>query len=168
MNYPIFLIGFMASGKTSKGKKLARKLNVPFIDLDQEIERQEEQTISDIFETQGEQYFRQLEANIIRSFSKDLEAIVSLGGGTPCFHDNMKYINYFGTSVYLKRAESRILGRLRQNKHKRPLVANLNNEELKIFIETTMKSRIPYYMQANLIFDADNKKLVDLIVELES
>ncbi len=167
MNYPIFLIGFMASGKTSKGKKLARKLNVPFIDLDQEVERQEEQSISTIFDTQGEEYFRKLEAKIIRSYSKDLEVVVALGGGTPCFHNNLRYINDVGTSVYMKRSESRILGRLRENKQKRPLIANLNDEELKVFIHTTMNTRTPYYEQANIVFDADNKQLSELIDKLK-
>jgi len=156
----------MASGKTSKGKRLARKLNVPFIDLDQEIENQQKKSISSIFENKGEEYFRKLEADVLRSFLKNFKVVVAVGGGTPCFHNNMKYINQVGTSIYLKRSEARILGRLRQNKDKRPLVAALNDEELKAFITKSLLLRSPYYKKAKLLFDSDDQQLTDLIREL--
>lgn len=162
MNYPVFLIGFMASGKTSKGKKLAKKLNLPFLDLDQEIERQVNESITDIFETKGEDYFRQLEADVLRAISKNEKVVIALGGGTPCFHNNLEYINRFGTSVYINRSEARILGRLRQNKDKRPLVASLTDQQLKEFIEKNLRSREVFYKQANIVFDADKDKLSDL------
>jgi shikimate kinase len=163
MNYPIFLIGFMASGKTSKGKKIARKMEIPFIDLDRVIEEQEKQTITDIFETKGESYFRKLEAKILRQFPKDLKAVIAVGGGAPCFYDNIQYMNYLGTSVFLKRSKQRILGRLRQNKDKRPLVAKLNDQELKDFIEQRLANRNSFYEQAEFIFDADEQKINKLI-----
>ena len=166
MNYPIFLIGFMASGKTSKGKKIARKMEIPFIDLDRVIEEQEKQTITDIFETKGESYFRKLEAKILRQFPKDLKAVIAVGGGTPCFYDNIQYMNYLGTSVFLKRSKQRILGRLRQNKNKRPLVAKLNDQELKDFIEERLANRNAFYEQAEIIFDADEQKTNKLIAVL--
>jgi shikimate kinase len=166
MNYPIFLIGFMASGKTSKGKKIARKMEIPFIDLDRVIEEQEKQTITDIFETKGESYFRKLEAKILRQFPKDLKAVIAVGGGAPCFYDNIQYMNYLGTSVFLKRSKQRILGRLRQNKDKRPLVAKLNDQELKDFIEQRLANRNSFYEQAEFIFDADEQKINKLIAVL--
>jgi shikimate kinase len=166
MNYPIFLIGFMASGKTSKGKKIARKMEIPFIDLDRVIEEQEKQTITDIFENKGESYFRKLEAKILRQFPKDLKAVIAVGGGAPCFYDNIQYMNYLGTSVFLKRSKQRILGRLRQNKDKRPLVAKLNDQELKDFIEQRLASRNSFYEQAEFIFDADEQKINKLIAVL--
>ncbi|MFB1022834.1 MAG: shikimate kinase [Vicingaceae bacterium] len=166
MNYPIFLIGFMASGKTSKGKKIARKMEIPFIDLDRVIEEQEKQTITDIFETKGESYFRKLEAKILRQFPKDLKAVIAVGGGAPCFYDNIQYMNYLGTSVFLKRSKQRILGRLRQNKDKRPLVAKLNDQELKDFIEQGLANRNSFYEQAEFIFDADEQKINKLIAVL--
>tara|TARA_R110000868_G_scaffold200317_3_gene447641 strand:- start:105 stop:611 length:507 start_codon:yes stop_codon:yes gene_type:complete len=167
MNYPIFLIGFMASGKTSKGQKLARKLNIPFIDLDQKIEEKENKTISGIFQNNGEKYFRQVEAEVLRSIPKHEKAIVAVGGGTPCFHDNMEYINSVGTSIYLKRSESRILGRLRQSKQKRPLVANLSDLELKAFITERLLQRSAYYEKATVIFNADDNQLSDLVNDLK-
>ena len=166
MNYPIFLIGFMASGKTSKGKKIARKMEIPFIDLDRVIEEQEKQTITDIFETKGESYFRKLEAKILRQFPKDLKAVIAVGGGAPCFYDNIQYMNYLGTSVFLKRSKQKILGRLRQNKDKRPLVAKLNDQELKDFIEQGLANRNSFYEQAEFIFDADEQKINKLIAVL--
>jgi shikimate kinase len=166
MNYPIFLIGFMASGKTSKGKKIARKMEIPFIDLDRVIEEQEKQTITDIFETKGESYFRKLEAKILRQFPKDLKAVIAVGGGAPCFYDNIQYMNHLGTSVFLKRSKQRILGRLRQNKDKRPLVAKLNDQELKDFIEQRLANRNSFYEQAEFIFYADEQKINKLIAVL--
>ena len=156
----------MASGKTSKGKKIARKMEIPFIDLDRVIEEQEKQTITDIFETKGESYFRKLEAKILRQFPKDLKAVIAVGGGAPCFYDNIQYMNYLGTSVFLKRSKQRILGRLRQNKDKRPLVAKLNDQELKDFIEQGLANRNSFYEQAEFIFDADEQKINKLIAVL--
>ena len=158
----------MASGKTSKGKKLARKLEVDFIDLDEEIERKEGQSITTIFEVKGEAYFRQLEANVLRRISETTKAVIALGGGTPCFHENMKYVNERGTSIYIKRAATTILGRLRQNKAKRPLVANLTDEELKSFISENLEKREAFYKKATLTFDADARKWTDLFEELVS
>lgn len=158
----------MASGKTSKGQKLARKLNIPFIDLDQKIEAQENQTISNIFKKEGEEYFRQVEAKVLRALPNNLEGVIALGGGTPCFHGNIEYINNYGITVYLKRSESRILGRLRQSKQKRPLVANLSDDQLKEFISNNLFQRTPFYEKADVIFDADDKKLSDLIKVLKS
>ena len=157
----------MASGKTSKGRKLARKLNIPFLDLDQIIEEQEDLSISSIFKNKGEEYFRQVEAEVLRSIPQNEKAIVALGGGTPCFHDNMEYINSFGTTVYLKRSESRILGRLRQSKQKRPLVANLSDAELKAFITESLLQRSGDYKKATVIFDADENQLADLLQVLK-
>ncbi|MDB4062125.1 shikimate kinase [Vicingaceae bacterium] len=167
MNYPIFIIGFMASGKTLKGKELSRKLNVSFVDLDHKIELQKNQTISSIFENHGEEHFRKVEAETLRSIPKQENAIIALGGGTPCFHNNMSYINEFGTTVYLKRSESIILGRLRQSKQKRPLVANLSDQELKSFITKILGQRARFYEKAQIVFDADNGKMSDLLQTLQ-
>ncbi len=158
----------MASGKTSKGKKLARKLEVDFIDLDEEIERKEGQNITTIFEVKGEAYFRQLEADVLRRIPESTKAVIALGGGTPCFHENMKYVNERGTSIYIKRAATTILGRLRQNKAKRPLVANLTDEELKAFISENLEKREAFYKKATLTFDANARKWTDLLEELAS
>lgn len=158
----------MASGKTSKGKKLARKLEVDFIDLDEEIERKEGQNITTIFEVKGEAYFRQLEADVLRRIPESTKAVIALGGGTPCFHENMKYVNERGTSIYIKRAATTILGRLRQNKAKRPLVAKLTDEELKAFISENLEKREAFYKKATLTFDANARKWTDLLEELAS
>lgn len=158
----------MASGKTSKGKKLARKLEFDFIDLDEEIERKEGQNITTIFEVKGEAYFRQLEADVLRRIPESTKAVIALGGGTPCFHENMKYVNERGTSIYIKRAATTILGRLRQNKAKRPLVAKLTDEELKAFISENLEKREAFYKKATLTFDANARKWTDLLEELAS
>ena len=166
MKFPIFLVGFMASGKTSKGNKLARKLGVDFIDLDAQIEEKEKRSISRIFKENGEVYFRKIEAEAVRAIPERTKAVIALGGGTPCFHGNMEVINTKGTSVYLKRSAARILGRLRRNKDKRPIVAHLEDAELKIFITESLEKRQPHYEMSAIHFDADSEKLDDLLNRL--
>ena len=151
----IYLIGFMASGKTSVGRKLAKKLAVDFLDLDFLIEENERMSISRIFEVKGEVYFRAKEAELLRNISKKNKCIVALGGGTACHSNNMKYINSTGLSVYLKRSNQRLLGRLRQKKAKRPLIANLSDIELKSFIDKKMEERVPFFEEARWVINAD-------------
>jgi shikimate kinase len=98
----IFLIGFMGSGKTSIGKKLAKKMKYAFLDLDQEIEKQENLSISEIFEIHGEDYFRVLEKKVLVDLTQLSNTVVSCGGGTPCHYNNIELINNAGISIYLQ------------------------------------------------------------------
>src|SRR5215217_1973749 len=104
----VFLIGFMGSGKTFVGKKLAQLLKTTFIDLDEVIEKSEEKTISQIFSQNGEEFFRERESHYLKSLSERSNVVIATGGGTPCFHDNMKWMNENGITIYLK-AKSEIL-----------------------------------------------------------
>ena len=114
----IFLIGFMGCGKSSLGKRLARRLNYRFVDLDEEIERQTGRSIAEIFSRDGENYFRQLEANILRQIEWSLPTVVATGGGTPCYFDNMNYINNNGVSVYLRMSPKSLAWRLENTQKK--------------------------------------------------
>lgn len=119
----IYLVGFMASGKTTLGRLLANKLELSFFDLDTEIQINEGQTIKQIFEVQGESYFRDLESRYLRILSKKKACIISTGGGTPIFNDNMHYMNSTGITCYLDIPFDVILERLQKDKNFRPIVS---------------------------------------------
>ncbi len=149
---PIFLIGFMASGKSSLAKKLANRLELSCLDLDDMIAEKEGRGITEIFKKEGEQYFREAERRALKEVASK-RAVIALGGGTPCFYDNMDLIKKSGTSVYLNVPLKVLLGRLKQNRSKRPLIANLSEAELLDFVKHQLEERSPYYLQADLVVE---------------
>lgn len=150
----IFLVGFMGSGKTHWGKLWAEAHQFPFVDLDAEIELNEGKTVAAIFEKSGEFYFRDVEAKVLRSFEQQQHTIIACGGGTPCFHGNMQWMNEHGTTVYLSSPPADILERVLTEQHKRPLLKNLNQAEMLFFIEQKLKEREPFYTQAKITLPA--------------
>lgn len=149
----ILLVGFMAAGKTTLGKALARDLGLQFIDLDHYIENRYRCTVSQLFAERGEEAFRQIERNLLHEVAEFEDVVISTGGGTPCFFDNMEYMNQQGLTVYLKATPEILRTHLRMGKQKRPLIAQKNDEELDIFIRESLDKRESYYNQARLIFD---------------
>lgn len=153
----IVLIGYMGSGKTSVGKLLAEELNIPFRDLDHEIEKAEERSIPEIFITKGEIYFRKFENQILKSLLSEPEIFVlATGGGTPCYADSLSaMLNAENTlSVYLKAPISILCDRLFPEREQRPLLAHLNSlDEMKEFIGIHLFERSHFYNQAGLIID---------------
>ena len=143
-----FLIGFMGSGKTHWGEIWAETCGLNFIDLDEVVERKEGKTIAAIFENNGEEYFRQIEAATLRSFDGQTNTIIACGGGTPCFLDNMQWMNEHGTTVYLSSDSSEILKRVLPKQGKRPLISKMTEEELLLFIEQKLHERAPFYAAA--------------------
>ncbi|NVO03809.1 MAG: shikimate kinase, partial [Bacteroidetes bacterium] len=130
----IFLIGFMGCGKSSFGKRLANKLGLSFVDLDIEIETSKGRSVSEIFALEGEKVFRCYETEtLIQNTEKD-NLIISTGGGTPCFNENMDLINSKGISIYLKMSSESLLHRLVNSKKERPLIKSMTYFELKKFI----------------------------------
>ena len=163
----IFLIGFMGSGKSTLGKKLANKLNQPFYDLDALIEQKEKKTITEIFEEKGEECFRNIERETLQELTDNNSSFVlALGGGTPCFHDNIEFINANGTSVYLKYNSGILHSRLINAKTERPLVKDKIDDELKQLIVNKLAEREIFYNKAQLIMEGDNLKVEDLISKL--
>lgn len=163
-NNNIFLLGFMGSGKSTLGKKLANKLNQPFFDLDVVIETKENKTITQLFEEKGEEYFRALEHQTLKELiSENSQFVLSLGGGTPCFKNNMQLINANGKSVYLKYNVGILHSRLVNAKTKRPLLQGKSDEELKQFINEKLTEREIFYKQAQFIIEGGNLKVEDLI-----
>jgi len=152
----IFLIGYMGAGKSTMGKWLAQVMNLEFIDLDNFIEARQHKTVKEIFAEIGEEGFRQLERRSLEEVSQYEDVIISLGGGTPCFFDNMEVVNRAGTSVYLKPTEEVLLRRLIKGKHKRPLLAQKSDEEILAFIREQLAWREPYYLKANITFEASH------------
>ncbi|MDO6675694.1 AAA family ATPase [Tenacibaculum sp. 1B UA] len=166
----IILLGYMASGKSTIGRFLAEKKHIPFIDLDEYIEKREGKTVSDIFELKGEIYFRKQEHVFLKELLEKEEGfILSLGGGTPCYAGNMDVLLNFKNvkSVYLKTSINTIVDRLRNEKSQRPLVARLNKEELAEFVAKHLFERSYYYNQATYKLVVDNKSVYEIIGELQ-
>ena len=167
----IVLLGYMASGKSTIGRILAEKMQIPFIDLDDYIEKKEEKTISEIFETKGEIYFRKQEHIYLKELlEKQEDFILSLVGGTPCYAGNMDVLLSFNDtkSVYLKTSINTIVDRLTNEKSKRPLVARLNKEELAEFVAKHLFERSYYYNQSSYKVDVDNKNRDETVEDLLS
>lgn len=146
----------MGAGKTTMGKSLAQVMGLEFIDLDNWIEARQHKTIKEIFAEVGEEGFRKLERAGLEEVSTYENVILSLGGGTPCFFDNMEVVNRAGTSVYLKPSEEVLLKRLIKGKHKRPLLADKSDDEILQVIREQLAWREPYYLKANITFEASH------------
>ena len=151
----IFLIGYMGAGKTTLGRALAAELGVEFIDLDCYIEERFRKTISQIFAEKGEEEFRNIERRMLHEVGEFENVIISTGGGTPCFFDNIEYMNAQGTTVYLDVPVERLHIRLSIAKGKRPLIKDKNDEELMTFITEQLAKRAPHYSKAQYSFRAD-------------
>jgi shikimate kinase len=164
---PIYLIGFMASGKSSLGPKLAKRLGLEFLDLDVLIEEYQGQNISSIFEQHGEAYFRKLETELLNRISTK-PAVIALGGGTICSQPNLKKVKETGLSFYLRVKEDVLFGRLKKQKASRPLIADLDNTQLKSFIKDTLEKRELHYLQASFVIEKDKVVPNDLIPLINS
>ncbi len=150
----IFLTGYMGSGKSTLGPKLARALDVPFFDLDKIIEEQEGTTIASFFEQKGEEAFRQLEANLLRSVTLENDSfLLSTGGGVPVFHNNMEFMNEHGLTLFLEMNPKSLAQRLAPARAERPLLKHLNDGELENFVTEKLKEREPFYKKARLIIN---------------
>lgn len=144
----IFLIGFMGCGKSTMGKKLAVKLGYEFIDLDHQIESSIGTTIAQYFSVHGEAAFRKLESEALKTFDYPSNAVIATGGGTPCFFDNMEWMNANGLSVYIEMPAAALARRLEGGKEKRPLLRDLNEKEMITFIENKLTEREVFYKRA--------------------
>lgn len=162
----IFLIGYMGAGKSTVGKIVARKLKMNFIDFDNYIETKEQKTISDIFSTEGEEKFRILEKKYLQDMITKDNVVISLGGGTPCFNNNMATIKQNGISIYIEMTSDALVKRLIGSPKKRPLIRKMNETELKSFIEENMKKRSIFYRQSNHIIKYKMQTPEELATEI--
>lgn len=150
---PIFLIGFMGAGKTTLGEALHRATGIPFVDLDKAIEARMGMTVRQIFDSLGESRFRQLEREALAD-SAAPPGLVACGGGTPCQHGNMELMNSLGVTVWLRADHDVLVRRLRLAADNRPLIAALNDDELAMFVDETLRMRTPNYACAMHTFDS--------------
>lgn len=160
----------MASGKTTIGKMLSESLQLPFYDLDSIIEQELKTTINEIFEQKGELFFRKKEREVLEVFLNNTNNyVLALGGGTPCYYDNFNlYQNDNIKSFYLKTSVTTIVERLKTQKNTRPIVANLNDEELTEFVAKHLFERNYFYNQVQTIITVDNKNEEKIVSEILS
>lgn len=144
-----FIVGYMASGKSTFGKELAKDKGLPFLDLDECVESREGRSISEIFAKEGEEYFRKREREILHEICNEAdEFVLATGGGTPCFFDNMDYMNQAGTTVFLNTSPLVIVDRLKRQHADRPLLAMYSDDELEFFVREHLESRLSFYLKA--------------------
>ena len=164
----IIFIGYMGSGKTTVGKALSKALNIPFYDLDWYIETRRRKKISEIFAEHGEEGFRQIEYNMLHEVAEFEDVIISCGGGTPCFFDNIDYLNRQGDVVWLKATPEVLYQHLLMSKGDRPLLKGKSPEELITFIREQLSVREPFYKKAKYTLDVsllDQYDKIQLSVE---
>lgn len=163
---PVFLMGLMGSGKSYLGKKLAGKLSLDFIDLDELIEQKESMTIPEIFEKYGEAKFRELEQKYLRELIPKEGVVIALGGGTPCNPDTIKLLNECGETVYLQVDIDVLVERLKDQTDHRPLLKDKSPLEIKDLLVKMKAVREPFYVQAKYRIDAGNlnEERIDQIV----
>ncbi len=165
---PIFLIGYMGCGKSTLGRKLSRRLGLPFYDTDTLVEEHEGASVNDIFRYEGEERFRELERDAIETIVSRGEAcIVSTGGGLPVWRDNMERMNQTGHTIYLHRSAEQIAARLTPyGKRKRPRLKDLKDDELIDFMTRNMAEREPFYTLARVTIECDGREDYELIEQI--
>ncbi len=166
----IFLLGYMGSGKSFIGKQLSEKMNIDFVDMDHQIEENEGKTISEIFQSTGEVYFRKLERRTLENLvQREEAAVISLGGGTPCYGDNMDLIKNSSdiTSFYLKLNIENLTERLYREKESRPMISHLEDKEkLEEFIRKHLFERGFYYNQSDHVINCDDRSAEEIIEQI--
>lgn len=161
----IIIIGYMGAGKTTVGKALAKELGIMFYDLDWYIETRMHKTVKQIFDESGEDGFRQIEHNMLHEVAEFENIVLSCGGGTPCFFDNMDYMNLLGETIYLKASPETLYAHLKMGRGVRPLLLNKTLEEVQVFIREQLQKREPFYEKAKHIFDVNVMDNFDKINE---
>jgi len=166
----IYLLGYMASGKSKLGKELSDLTGLSFYDLDEVFEEKYRIGIVDFFEKYGEEAFRQIEHQLLTETEKLENTIIATGGGTPCSEENIEFIKSQGISIYIRMDTKELFSRLKNVKKKRPLLKDIPISGLENFIIEQLKEREPFYLQADYIIDGpfpDQDKLVGLIKEIK-
>jgi len=162
----IYLIGFMGCGKTTIGKKLAKRLHYTFVDLDEEIEKTVKTTIPDIFKNQGEEEFRRLESILLKQFAACKNFVMATGGGTPCYGENIDVMNGNGISIYIKLPAISLIQRIKKSKKNRPLIFGKNDDELEFFVKQALLKREAFYCKATYVVEGlrtDPEKIAELL-----
>ncbi len=163
----IYLLGYMGSGKTTVGKKLARLLQFEFLDMDEVFEERYHIQVADFFEKYDEQAFREIESNLIKETEEKKNVVISTGGGAPCFNENLDWMKSSGITVYLQMSVAALFNRLSNAKRIRPLLKNLNDDELNDFISKQLIERGKFYNQAQIIINGENCDIETLATSIK-
>jgi len=162
----VFLIGFMGSGKTHWGKQLAAQLKIPFYDLDEVISSKENKSVTEIFAELGEEAFRVIEKEHLEALiDENTSMVLSCGGGTPCFFNNIETMKKYGVVVWLNTHIEILLSRLMNEKSARPLIRNIADDDMKSFIIRKLNERRMYYEQADVILDNENSISINEFIQ---
>jgi len=168
----LILMGYMGCGKSALGPLISSKTSLPFIDLDKYIEVGEKSSISNIFNDYGEIYFRKKERFYLEQvFLEKSSFIISLGGGTPCYFDNIDFINLKedAVSIFLKTSPKELAFRLYKDKMHRPMISHLQSkQEIEVYVAKHLFERLPFYMKAKETINTDNKSIESIIEEIHS
>jgi shikimate kinase len=160
----IFLIGFMGSGKTHWGRLLSKKLGLTFYDLDTVIVEQEKKSVSDIFSDKGEEYFRYKETEALERIADQQDGfILSCGGGTPCFFNNIEFMKKNGKVIWLNTSTDVLKQRLLRERKSRPLIREVDESDLERYIVRKLSERRMYYQQADVMVNEESVTLEELI-----
>lgn len=166
----IFIIGYMCSGKSTVGKRLARKLNYDFIDLDLYFEEKYHISVDDFFKKYGDDAFRKIETKLLNEILTKDNIVISTGGGTPCFNENMNLMKNNGVSVYLKMHINSLKDRILNSKKQRPLLKNISEDNIDDFLSDHLSKREVFYQQADFTVKGENvdvEGMVELICSQE-
>ena len=167
----IVLLGYMGCGKSTVGQRLAEKLEFNFLDLDEFVEQKQQATISELFDSKGELFFRNIEAQAVKQLCNESDSLIlALGGGTPCYADTMQFlVNHLNVkTVYLNLSIKNLSDRLIHEKAKRPLIANLNKEDIPEFIGKHLFERAFFYNQAELTIHTDNLAIEEILAQIQT
>jgi shikimate kinase len=165
----ILFVGYMCSGKSLIASELAKRIGLKWMDLDFYIEQNEGQSISEIFKNKGEIYFRKIENQYLKELlTNNEDFILSVGGGTPCYYNNMNLINNNSKSFYLKSSVKNLTNRIKKGKENRPLVANISDKNLSEFIAKHLFERSKFYLKSKYVVDTIDKEVDDIINEIIS
>jgi shikimate kinase len=164
----VYLIGYMGSGKTTTGKRLAKRLGYQFIDLDDMIERKYKIEVREFFQKYDEKSFRKIEHDTLLQTFQLADAVIAAGGGTPCYYNNMELINQNGISVYIEMSNLSLFHRLYNSKRQRPLLEGKTPDELKHYIQAHLEKRLPYYSQALITAKGENFNLDELLEKINN
>lgn len=153
---PLYIIGYMGCGKTTFGRAYAAAAGLTFIDLDDFIEKRHNATVRQIFDRYGEEEFRRIEREMLHETAGMRDCVVSCGGGTPCFFDNVDFMNEHGTTMWLKASEPTLFSRLVRKREKRPLLAGKSDEEIRVLISSQLAARSPFYGKSKIEWYGDS------------
>ncbi|MDT8394380.1 MAG: shikimate kinase [Bacteroidales bacterium] len=160
----IFIIGYMGAGKSTAGKRLSNRLGIPFIDIDEAFEEKFRYSIPRFFDQFGEERFREFEHQCLKEIiHENADAVVSTGGGTPCFFNNLELMQKSGVTIYLKMHPKSLAERLSRSRRLRPVIRDIQQHEMPAFVETQLAGREAYYEQADIIIKGESLDMDELV-----